>query len=451
MIVGSAGALASVSRTFMSENGEGIELLVASIMGAGLITLFAGSLKLGTYIGYVPPPVMVGFCNGLAIVIGLAQQDWFQDHEHRWLEGGHLYFTIVHAVIACLLVMVLPNFEKTRHVPAHLVAVAVGIALEWAIFRQQEWASKTTTVGESFSFESTLPLPFFVDEKYDSSKIGFDVSRVVVESITLATVMSLESLLTTKVINDIAKDEDVQRAQAVQTFGGLLGQADRQLVVLGAGNIVAGFFGTMGGTALIELSVMNVHAGGNGRISATLVPLFILAIILFASPILKLLPTGVLAGILIDAVLNTAKFESIPAALCCFLNYFPLRCWSEEMQSQIALRMYTLEDTVIVILVTTVTWLTNLAYGVASGVVVKAIISGLEFQGAETHRDEDDINQNQASRIARQLAPDIDGSEHQFITARQQERRRREMRSSMRVRAVSVARAPNSLPRFHSI
>lgn len=443
MIVGSAGALASVSRTFMGENGEGIELLFASIIGAGLITCVAGCLRLGTYIGYVPAPVMVGFCNGLAIVIGLAQLEWFQDHEHNWLKGEQLHFTIIHALTALLLVMALPKFERTKHVPAHLIAVIVGIALEWVIFRQQDWASKTTTVGESFSINGTLPLPFFLEEKYDTSKIGKGVSSVFVESITLAIVMSLESLLTTEVVNDIADDEDVQSDQAVQTCFGLLEQADRQLVVLGAGNMVAGLFGTMGGTALIELSVMNVHAGGKGRISATLVPLLIMAIIFFASPILKLLPNGVLAGILIDAVLNTAKFESIPASLCCFLHCFPSRCFSEEMQSRIALWMYTLEDTVIVILVTTVTWLTNLAYGVASGMIVKAVISGLDFQGAETYIDEDAIDHNEASRIAEELAPNAYGGAHQLITARQQGRRR-EIRRSRTVRA-SVARAPNNV------
>merc|ERR1719163_727310 len=113
---------------------------------------------------------------------------------------------------------------------------------------------------------------------------------------------------------------------------GTLGQPNKQVWALGVANILAGLFGTMGGNSLIELSVMNVQAGGVLRCSATLVSLGVLAIVLFLSSVLNLIPAGTLAGIMVIVVLDTAKWSSLPAM---FASFLPLSCFGDGDREEI--------------------------------------------------------------------------------------------------------------------
>merc|ERR1719359_360202 len=94
MINGSAGALASVTCNFVSANGDGVEELFASVIGAGVIITVAAAFNVGRFLCLVPATVMVGFCNGLAIVIGRAQLGWFQDADGQWVEQDVMMYTI---------------------------------------------------------------------------------------------------------------------------------------------------------------------------------------------------------------------------------------------------------------------------------------------------------------------------------------------------------------------
>merc|ERR1712079_222148 len=154
----------------------------------------------------------------------------------------------------------------------------------------------------------------------------------------------LEALLTLEVVNDMTNTK---------------GDPDRQLMALGIGNILSGLLGTMGGTSLIELSVMNVHAGGTTRASSTLVALGILLIIVIASPVLNLIPAGSLAGIVILAVIHTAKWESLPGMVASFLppstfNNTDDKSWVMKKFKELRMEPY---QTLVIMAVTIVTWL----------------------------------------------------------------------------------------------
>jgi len=358
MIVGSAAALASVTKHFVTEEGLGMENLFCSVMLAGLLIAAAGWMQIGSLMAYVPKTVMMGFCNGLAIVIGIAQLDWFKDEDKNWLPESMLLPTLVHAFISCSIVAFLPRL--TSKIPAHFIAIVFAIFLEFVLFRNSlGWHTMTVDEKTPILNSEIIPRPFFVSDAYKLGNI--DIDKVLLQAFSLATVASLESLLTLE-----RMDKETQSS----------GDPNRQLLALGAGNLLSGFFGTMGGTALIELSVMNANIGGRGRVSSFMVSLGILSIILFASPVLRIIPCGTLAGIMIDAVLNTAMWESIIGMLA---GCMPAACLNDYLTS-VKLELF---DSSVILVVAVVTWQTNLAYGVFAGLGMKFLHGPMEKKSME--------------------------------------------------------------------
>lgn len=364
MINGSAGALASVTCNFVSKDGSGVEDLFCSVTFAGVLISICAACRVGRFLSLVPATVMVGFCNGLAIVIGRAQTSWFQDANGAWVQGEVLSCTIAHCCTAVLLMALLPRL--TKQIPASLIAIIVGCLLEYALFRGYFHIS-TVTIGGKSRFEQSRAVPrlFFMDDQYDPSNIG-DYKNIAVQGLTLAIVAMLESLMTLEVMNDLTQT---------------LGQPNRQIWALGVGNTVAGLFGTMGGNSLIELSVMNVQAGGVLRASATCTALGVLAIVLFASPSLNLIPAGTLAGIMVIVVMDTAKWSSLPAMLASILpDHWLGRVHVGEasncktrLQSWLRGLKVKKYDALIIIVVTVMTAVTNLAIAVATGVFFASV------------------------------------------------------------------------------
>jgi len=363
MINGSAGALASVTCNFVGKDGSGVEELFCSVIAAGVLILVCAACNVGRFLALVPATVMVGFCNGLAIVIGRAQVSWFQDASGAWVQGEVLTCTIVHCCCAVLLMAFLPKL--TRRMPASLLAIAIGCALEYSLFRGY-FQIPTITIGEKSKFEQSRAVPrlFFLDDHYQLSNIS-NFKDIALQGVTLAIVAMLESLMTLEVMNDMTQT---------------VGQPNRQIWALGFANTLAGLLGTMGGNSLIELSVMNVQAGGVLRASATCTALGVLAIVLFASPTLNLIPAGTLAGIMVIVVMDTAKWSSLPAMLASILPedwldhsqaeastcFDRLRSWLRGLR----IRRY---DAFIIITVTLMTALTNLAIAVATGVFFASV------------------------------------------------------------------------------
>jgi SulP family sulfate permease len=245
----------------------------------------------------------------------------------------------------------------TKQMPAALICIVVGCLLEYALFRPAFDVHTLTIHDKSgFSKDDAVPLPFFLNPSYDLDKINFG-RDVIMQAVTLAVVAMLESLMCLEVMNDVT---------------GTVGHPNGQVWALGAANVLAGLFGTMGGNSLIELCVMNVQARGTMRASSTIVALGVLAVVLFASNVLNLLPCGTLGGIMITVVLDTARWSSIPAMIASVTSRRLLQRDNSLMRKLNGLKIDPF-DSFVIIVVTALTYFFNLMVSVGAGMFLATL------------------------------------------------------------------------------
>ncbi|MDX8388021.1 MAG: SulP family inorganic anion transporter [Ghiorsea sp.] len=326
MISGATGALAVVMVALVAQHG--IEYLFATVVLMGILQVIFGLLKFGKFIRMVPYPVMIGFVNGLAIVIFLAQIPQFkvagEDGVMQWMQGADLYMMLGLITLTMIIMNYLPKF--TRAVPAGLVAI-VGLSAV-VIFAGVE----TKTVGDIASIKGDLP-PFH----FPDVPMNFETLYIILPyAVILAAIGLIESLLTMTVIDEMT---------------GTRGQGNRVSIGQGASNIVTGFFGGMGGCAMIGQSMINISSGGLRNLSGISAALFLLSFILFASPLIEMIPVAVLVGIMFMVVIGTFEWGSFN-----LMNKIPK------------------EDAFVAVLVTVVTVFTDLAIAVVVGVIAMALV-----------------------------------------------------------------------------
>merc|ERR1712000_222815 len=358
MVNGSAGALASVTKAYVIANDDGtfdgLENLFLSVIIAGLIILVCAIFKMGKFVALVPATVMIGFCNGLAVVIGLGQLPWWQDESKNYVQGDILTCTLIHTGIALVIMYSLPRI--TKQMPASLICIIIGCLTEYAIFRPMGVTTETIGTKSKFDPAESVPTPFFWNKHYDLSKMALS-GDAFMQAITLAMVAMLESLMCLEVMIDLT---------------GTLGDPNKQVWALGVSNVLAGLFGTMGGNSLIELCVMNVQARGTLRASSTLIAAGVLCIVLFAAPVLNLLPSGTLGGIMITVVLDTARWSSVPAM---FASVIPESFLEADNRFSRYLRGVRIDlfDTLVILVVSVLTYFFNLMISVGAGMFLASL------------------------------------------------------------------------------
>jgi SulP family sulfate permease len=301
----------------------------------GAIQIFAGVFGLGKFIRLVPHPVMLGFVNGLAIVIFLAQLTQFQvpgsaeasGHgmgNGEWLSGLPLYTMLALVALTMAIIWLLPRF--TTAIPAPLAGIGI-VAAVVILF-----GLDVPRVGDMASIEGGLPawhIPMV--------PLTLETLQIILPyAFILAAIGLIESLLTLNLVSDITGEK---------------GGASKECVAQGVANTVTGFFGGMGGCAMIGQSMINVKSGGRTRISGTVAALFLLAFILFASPLIEQIPLAALVGVMFMVVIGTFAWNSLKV-----------------------LRKIPTSDAFVMILVTVVTVLTDLAIAVIVGVIVSALV-----------------------------------------------------------------------------
>lgn len=354
MISGATGATAVVIVGLVVTHG--VQYLLAALLLMGAIQITVGLLRLGKYIRIVPYPVFLGFVNGLAIVIFLAQLDHFKmkgaDGQLHWITGQPL--AIMFGLIA--VTMAIAHFlpKLTKAVPAALVAivvtslVAIGLGLD------------TKSVGDLSSIAGDLPqfhLPDF--------PLTWDAFLIVLPySLVLAGVGLIESLLSLQLVDDLTETR---------------GQPNRECIAQGLGNITSGFFGGMGGCAMVGQTIINVESGGRGRLSGIAAGIFLLMFILFLSPWIEKIPLATLVGIMFMVVIGTFEWGS-------------LRLFGKVPR----------QDIFVGLLVALVTVVTDLAIAVITGVIVSALVFAWEH--ARELRITREINP-QGSRVYRIKGP----------------------------------------------
>jgi len=330
MISGATGALAVVMVALVAEHG--VEYLFATVVLMGILQVLAGALKLGKFIRMVPHPVMLGFVNGLAIVIFLAQLTQFKETNAAgdlvWLEGMTLYIMLGLIALTMAIIHFLPKL--TTAIPSSLVAIVVVSLI--AIFGGVD----TKTVGDVASIAGGLP-----DFHIPTVPFNLETLQIIFPyALVLAAIGLIESLLTLRLVDEITETR---------------GRGNRECVGQGVANIATGFFGGMGGCAMIGQSMINVNSGGRGRLSGITAALSLLAFILFASSLIEQIPIAALVGVMFIVVIGTFEWSSFRIA-----NKIPK------------------SDAFIIALVSGVTVISDLAVAVVVGVIVSALVFAWE-------------------------------------------------------------------------
>lgn len=364
MISGATGSMAVVMVALVAEHG--VEYLFATVVLTGILQIGAGLLRLGKFIRMVSYPVMLGFVNGLAIVIFLAQLQHFQvaapEGGRAWLQGQGMWIFLGLVALTMIIIYWLPKL--TNRVPSALAAIVVVSLLVIGL------EVDTRTVGDLASIAGGLP-------SFHLPAVPLDFQTLVIiapYAVVLAAIGLIESLLTMSLIDDVTNTR---------------GRGNRECVGQGIANTVTGFFGGMGGCAMIGQSMINVNSGGRNRLSGVAAALFLLAFILLASDLIEAIPMAALVGVMFAVVIATFEWSS-------------LRIMGKIPPS----------DAFVLILVSVVTVLTDLAVAVIVGVIVSALVFAWEHAKkihVKTYDDE------QGSRIYELNGPIFFGSVKSFM------------------------------------
>ena len=332
MISGATGALAVVMVALVAEHG--VEYLFATVVLMGLLQIFAGAMQWGKFIRLVPHPVMLGFVNGLAIVIFLAQLTQFkvpgtsESSGHGmgggdWLTGTPLMMMLGLVGLTMAIIWAMPKVTKV--IPAPLAGIGVVAALVIA------FGIDVPRVGDMASIQGGLP-PFHIP----MVPLSLETLQIILPyAVILAAIGLIESLLTLNLVGEIT---------------GKRGGASQECIAQGVANTVTGFFGGMGGCAMIGQSMINLKSGGRTRIAGIAAALFLLIFILFAAPVIELIPLAALVGVMFMVVIGTFAWNSLTI-----------------------LRKVPPMDAFVIVLVTAVTVYEDLAVAVVVGVIVSAL------------------------------------------------------------------------------
>ncbi|MDA3852581.1 MAG: SulP family inorganic anion transporter, partial [Spirochaetaceae bacterium] len=337
MISGATAAVAVVLASLVVSHG--VEYLFAAVVLMGLIQILAGVLRLGKFVRLIPHPVMLGFVNGLAIVIFIAQLGQFKNgvgDTATWMEGLDLFIMLALVLLTMGISYFLPKLTKA--VPASLVGIVVATLIAFGLSR-----------ADIYHFRSVMDYVKMLDPAISSLKGGLpkfhlpqvpmnlETLRVIFPySLLAAAVGLIESLLTLTLVDEITETR---------------GHGNRECLGQGAANLLCGFLGAMGGCAMIGQSMINIKSGGRGRLSGITAALALLAFVILGSSFIQIIPIAALVGVMFMVVISTFEWTSIGQ-----------------------LKKIPKSDAFIIILVSLITVFEDLAIAVLVGVIVSALV-----------------------------------------------------------------------------
>ena len=316
MISAATGAVALVIAPLVASHG--VDYFIAAVILGGIFQVILGLAGVARLMRFIPRSVMVGFVNALAILIFMSQVP-------ELIGVPSLVYPMV--AVGLLIVFGLPRL--TRAVPAPLVAIVVLTV--FAVLAD----ILVPTVGDKGELPESLPSLFFPNVPLNPETL-----RIIAPfALALAAVGLLESLMTAKLVDDIT---DTRSNKTRESWG------------QGAANIITGFFGGMGGCAMIGQTMINVKASGaRTRISTFLAGIFLLILVVALGDVVALIPMAALVAVMIFVSIATFDWHSIkPSTLK---------------------RMPRSETTVMLATVIVTVWTHNLAIGVGVGVLVAMI------------------------------------------------------------------------------
>ncbi len=322
MISGATGALAVVMVSLVANHG--VQYLFATVVLMGVLQMLAGVFRLGKFIRRVPHPVMLGFVNGLAIVIFLAQLTQFQvsgiDGAKEWMTGIPLAIMLALVALTMVVIWLMPKITSVVPAPLAAIAIVAGLVIAFGI--------DVPRVGDLASIKGGLP-----DFGLPMVPLTIETLKIILPyAVILAAIGLIESLLTLNLVGEITEQR---------------GGASKECIAQGVANTVTGFFGGMGGCAMIGQSMINVKSGGRTQLSGISAALFLLTFILFVSSLIEQIPLAALVGVMFMVVIGTFVWQSL-----------------------MILRRTPMTDAAVMVLVTV---MTDLAIAVVVGVIVSAL------------------------------------------------------------------------------
>ncbi|WP_438969403.1 SulP family inorganic anion transporter [Nonlabens sp.] len=361
LISGAAGAVAVIFIDLIIKGHErgmafetpvenmGFYYLFATVILMGLIQIVAGVFKVGKFVRLIPHPVMMGFVNGLAIVIFLAQVKMFthknlkvgadgvKKYVSTYMQGTELWIMIGLVALTMAIVWLLPKL--TKKIPAALTAILATTAV--VVFGKMEVSTVGSYIieGGGTGLKGELPTPNL--ELWNNLPLVYDTFIFILPYAFLAAAVGLiESLMTMNLVDELTETR---------------GSGNRECVAQGAGNIVSGLFGGTGGCGMIGQTVININAGGRGRLSGVMMSVTLLTFILFTDKLIEQVPIAALIGVMFMMVIETFAWSSFRI-----------------------LRKIPVADAAVLIIVSLVTVFFDLAIAVFVGVIISALVFAWE-------------------------------------------------------------------------
>ncbi len=346
MISGATGAVAVIfaplviAQTQLNGQTTALNYLFLAVIIMGIIQIVFGLLKFGKFVRLIPHPVMLGFVNGLAIIIFKSQLQQFyvgQGSNAQLMDTVPLIVMIILIALTMFISQFLPKLTKA--IPATLAAIVsvtgislllkqMNIKIYTVIDFVQNIDPNKTTIAASFpSFQ--LPI------------ISLDAIKIVLPYAILAALVGLiESLMTLTLVDELTETR---------------GKGNKESIGQGLANVVNGFFGGMGGCAMIGQSMINIRGGGRGRTSGIAAALFLLIFFMFGASLIENIPLAALVGVMFMVSIGTFEWSSFR-----ILNKIPK------------------SDAIIIILVSLTTVIFDLAIAVIFGVILSALVFAWE-------------------------------------------------------------------------
>lgn len=348
MISGATGAMAVVMVNMIAKGNEVGDALAAPISNLGLQWLFitllivggiqisAGVFRLGKFVRLIPHSVMMGFVNGLAIVIFLAQLGLFKENVNgsmEWMTGSTMYTMLGLVALTMGIMWGLPKL--TEKIPSALVAIVVVAAI--TIFGNLDVSTVGSFIQDGGGTGLQGGLPTFQSQVFSMfSTIGEHWPLIFSTALILAAVGLIESLMTLNLVDELTETR---------------GSGNRECVAQGSANILNGLFGGMGGCAMIGQSIINVESGGRGRLSGVIAAVALLVFVLFAAPLIEQIPIAALVGVMFMVVVGTFAWSSFR-----IITKIPKA------------------DAFVLIAVSAITVYVDLAIAVIAGVIISALV-----------------------------------------------------------------------------
>lgn len=352
MISGATGAMAVVMVHLIQQGNSfgasldtpienlGLQWLFITLLFVGAIQILAGVLKLGKFVRLIPHPVMMGFVNGLAIVIFLSQLGLFKENVNgttQWLQGSDMYIMLGLVALTMGIMFGLPKL--TKKIPAALTAIIIVAFI--TIFGDIDVSTVGSFIRDGGGSGLEGSLPTFQGQIFGLfDTLEGNWSLILSTAFLLAAVGLIESLMTLNLIDEMTETR---------------GSGNRECIAQGSANVLNGLFGGMGGCAMIGQSIINVNSGGRGRLSGAVAAVALLCFILFGAALIEQIPIAALVGVMFMVVIGTFAWSSFRI-----------------------IRKIPITDAIVLIAVSAITVWQDLAIAVIAGVIMSALVFAWE-------------------------------------------------------------------------